>query len=86
MLFRSRTVTTIQPDGYARWYHVGEKAAGKTVTVQVPENAGFWVYDENGMVTASSVLWPNNLTAELTEGGLIVFAGDPGAKFQLTFA
>ena len=61
-------------------------AAGKTVTVQVPENAGFWVYDENGMVTASSVLWPNNLTAELTEGGLIVFAGDPGAKFQLTFA
>ena len=82
----NQTVTTIQPDGYARWYHVGEKAAGKTVTVQVPENAGFWVYDENGMVTASSVLWPNNLTAELTEGGLIVFAGDPGAKFQLTFA
>ncbi|MFR1617797.1 MAG: serine hydrolase domain-containing protein, partial [Dysosmobacter welbionis] len=45
--------TTIQADGYARWYQVGD-AAGKTMTVQVPENSGFWVYDGNGQVTASS--------------------------------
>lgn len=75
--------TTIQNDGYARWYQVGE-AAGKTMKVQVPEDAGFWVYDGAGQVTASSVLW-DDTSAELPEGGMIVFAGDPGARFHLSF-
>ena len=75
--------TTVQDDGYARWYHVG-KAAGKTMAVQLPENAGFWVYDGNGQVTASSVLW-DDVSAVLPEDGLIVFAGAPGARFQLSF-
>ena len=75
--------TTIQADGYARWYQVGD-AAGKTMTVQVPENSGFWVYDGNGQVTASSVLW-GDTTVTLPEDGTIVFAGDPGARFHLRF-
>ena len=75
--------TTIQADGYARWYQVGD-AAGKTMTVQVPENSGFWVYDGNGQVTASSVLW-GDPTVTLPEDGTIVFAGDPGARFHLRF-
>ena len=75
--------TTVQPDGYARWYQVGD-AAGKTMTVQVPENSGFWVYDGNGQVTASSVLW-GDTTVTLPEDGTIVFAGDPGARFHLRF-
>ena len=75
--------TTIQADGYARWYQAGA-AAGKTMTVQVPENSGFWVYDGNGQVTASSVLW-GDTTVTLPEDGTIVFAGDPGARFHLRF-
>ena len=75
--------STIQPDGYARWYQVGS-AAGKAMTVQVPENAGFWVYDGAGQLTASSVLW-GDTTVTLPEGGTIVFAGDPGARFHLRF-
>ena len=75
--------TTVQADGYARWYQVGD-AAGKTMTVQVPENSGFWVYDGNGQVTASSVLW-GDTTVTLPEDGTIVFAGDPGARFHLRF-
>ena len=59
-------------------------AAGKTMTVQVPENSGFWVYDGNGQVTASSVLW-GDTTVTLPEDGTIVFAGDPGARFHLRF-
>lgn len=74
---------TIQADGYARWYHVG-KAAGKTMTVRLPENAGFWVYDADGQVTASSVLWDDTF-ALLPEDGLIVFAGESGTRFHLTF-
>lgn len=76
--------TTVQEDGYARWYAVGGSAAGKTMTVTLPEDAGFWVYDAAGQVTASSVLW-GDTSAVLPEGGLIVFAGDPGARFHLSF-
>ena len=75
---------TIQPDGYARWYHVGDSAAGKTMMVQMPEEAGFWVYDGDFKVTASSVLGDGN-TVTLPESGLIVFAGNPGGRFSLTF-
>ena len=80
----NRARCTIQSDGYARWYGVGENAAGKTMTVQLQENAGFWVYDGDMKLTASSVLW-NDRSAELPEVGLLVFAGDPGAVFQLAF-
>lgn len=76
---------SILPDGYARWYHVGSTAAGKTMTVRVPENAGFWVYGEKGAVTASSVLWGDD-SAVLPKDGVVVFAGDPGATFDLTFS
>ena len=76
--------TTVQEDGYARWYTVGDSAAGKTMTVQLPKDAGFWVYDAAGQVTASSVLW-NDTSVVLPEDGVLVFAGDPGARFHLSF-
>ena len=76
---------TIQPDGYARWYQIGPSAAGKTMAVQMPEDAGFWVYSPQGAITASSVLW-GSTSAKLEEGGYAVFAGDPGARFTLTFS
>lgn len=76
--------TTVGEAGYARWYQVGD-AAGSTMTVQLPENAGFWVYDASGAVTASSVLW-DETSAVLPEGGMVVFAGDPGARFHLRFS
>lgn len=75
--------STIQDDGWARWYQV-DGAAGKTMTVQVPSEGGFWVYDVKGQLTASSVLWGDTAT-ELPEGGFLVFAGAPGARFHLTF-
>ena len=75
--------STVQADGYARWYLVGQHA-GTAMTVQVPENAGFWVYDGSGQVTASSVLW-GDTTAVLPQDGFVVFAGDPGARFRLSF-
>jgi hypothetical protein len=79
-----KAACTIQPDGYARWYKIGENANGKTMTVQMPKDAGFWVYDAKGAITASSVLWDDD-SAKLAKGGLIAFAGDPGARFELTF-
>lgn len=81
----NRAACTIQPDGYTRWYKIGSNAAGKTMTVQMPENAGFWIYDDRGGLVASSVLW-GDTAAELPPEGLIAFAGDPGARFQLAFS
>ena len=75
--------STVQENSYARWYRVGGNA-GKSMTVRVPEDAGFWVYDTDGQVTASSVLW-GDTRAELPQDGFVVFAGDPGARFHLSF-
>lgn len=81
---KSGAYATIQPSGYARWFKVGN-AAEKAMKVTFPENSGFYVFDGSGALTASSLLW-GDTSAKLPEGGLIVFAGDPGARFQLEFA
>ena len=75
---------TVGQEGWAKWYHVGD-TAGRTMTVQLPEDGGFWVYDGQGQLTASSVLW-GDTSAVLPEGGMVVFAGDSGARFHLRFA
>ena len=75
--------STIQADGYARWYEVGA-AAGMTMSVTLPEEAGFYVYHADGSVAASSVMY-GDASVALPEGGYIVFIGDPGARFHLSF-
>ena len=75
---------TIQPDGGARWHTVGE-AAGKTMTVTVPDNGGFCVYNADMTLAASSWIY-GDTEAVLPEGGLIVFAGDPGARFLVSMS
>lgn len=75
--------STIQPDGYVRWYEVGPQA-GTTMSVAMPQNAGFYVYHADGTVAASSVLYGDH-SVTLPEGGLVAFMGMPGDRFQLTF-
>ncbi|WP_040660222.1 serine hydrolase domain-containing protein [Oscillibacter ruminantium] len=81
---KSGAYSTIQSTGYARWYKVGA-AAGKTMAVTFPEDAGFYVYNGDGTLAASSLLW-GDTSVKLPEGGMIVFAGDSGARFQINFA
>ena len=75
---------TIQPDGGARWHTAGE-AAGKAMTVTVPENSGFCVYNADMTLAASSWIY-GDTEVVLPEGGLIVFAGDPGARFTIALS
>ncbi len=77
-----KSICTIQPDGYARWYTTGE-AAGSLMHVSLPENGAFCVYDANFQMVASSWTY-GDTSVTLPENGLIVFAGDCGARFQLT--
>ncbi len=72
---------TIQPKGHAVWLKVG-KSAGSTMSVELPKNGGFTVYDVNGMPVESSVATGNN-TAVLPEDGFIVFSGDAGEVFKI---
>ena len=75
--------STIQADGYARWYQIGAGAAGKALSVEVPENGGFAVYDASGANVAASWAW-GDTSAVLPEGGWVVFAGEPGTRFVLS--
>ena len=78
------SLCTIQPEGHARWYSIGS-CAGQTMTVAVPENAGFCVYDANMLMTASSYAY-GDTAVTLPEGGYIVYAGVPGARFEITMS
>lgn len=73
---------TIAPDGYARWYRVGA-AAGMTLRVQSSGQGGFFIYDADGRLTASSSIWGDS-SAVLPEGGYVAFAGDVGVRFHLS--
>jgi CubicO group peptidase (beta-lactamase class C family) len=74
----------ITVDGYANWFKIGSKSAGRKIKVTVPEHASFTVYDdENQCINASFVT--NQTTVTLPEGGSIVFAGDPNALFKITY-
>lgn len=75
-------VCTIQPDGYARWYQIGKDSAEKTISVQVPQNAGFMIYDDKGVCVMNTVLMDSEKIT-LPEGGYLVFAGDIGAQFRI---
>lgn len=80
----SGSYCTIQPDGYARWYTAGAYA-GCTMAVNLPEGGGFTVYDAAGTPVASSAAW-GDTGAVLPKDGYVVFCGDAGDRFDLTFA
>lgn len=74
---------TVDPDN-ARWYRVGD-AAGKTMTVQVPTDGSFAVYDANMQIVASSwVFGDTNVT--LPADGWVVFAAGSTQRFDITMA
>ena len=74
----------IHEGGAARWFTAGE-AAGKTMTVTVPENGGFCVYNADMTLAASSWIY-GDTTVTLPEGGWMVFAGDAGSQFTIALS
>ena len=77
------SVYTIAPDGYAVWYRIAPADAGRTISVKLPEHGSFALY-EDGECREFSWVTGNN-TATLPQSGMIVFAGDPGATFEISF-
>ena len=76
-------ICTIQQNGYALWYSVGKGDAGKTMTVKLPPNGAFAVYDSSDCIYFSTV--SGNQPVILPAKGKIVFIGDlPGTRFYVT--
>lgn len=78
----ARSHLTIQPTGYNRWFSIPASLAGKTMTVQMPEETGFAVFDGSGKCLTQSAASGGN-TAKLPKGGIIVFCGEAGDRFSL---
>ncbi|MNJ40037.1 hypothetical protein D3C77_349220 [compost metagenome] len=78
----SRSYLTIQEKGHARWLSIPDAAVGKAMRVKVPNNGSFAVYNEQGVCVHFERV-SGNSTVELPKNGVIVFAGDKGAKFQI---
>lgn len=78
-----KSIVTIPPTGYARWYTISDKDGGKTVKVSMSPNASFAVYDDKGTCLYFSVIGGKDQVT-LPAGGSIVFAGDAGTKFEVS--
>ncbi|WP_340030161.1 serine hydrolase domain-containing protein [Paenibacillus sp. FSL H7-0940] len=78
-----RSATTIQTDGYAKWFSVPAAAKGKVMTVKLPAKGAFAVYDQTGICINHSVVSGKN-NVVLPENGRIVFAGEVGSKFEIS--
>ncbi|MDT9717469.1 serine hydrolase domain-containing protein [Paenibacillus sp. ClWae2A] len=78
-----QSVTTIQADGYAKWFSVPATVKGKVMTVEMPANGAFAVYDQNGVCINHTVVSGKNEVV-LPENGSIVFAGEVGSKFEIS--
>ncbi|SMF84802.1 CubicO group peptidase, beta-lactamase class C family [Paenibacillus uliginis N3/975] len=75
--------TTIDADGYAKWYSVPAAAKGKVMTVKMPSNGAFAVYNQAGTCINHTVVSGKNQVV-LPENGSIVFAGEVGSKFVIS--
>ncbi|WP_340029570.1 serine hydrolase domain-containing protein [Paenibacillus sp. FSL H7-0940] len=78
-----RSATTIQTDGYAKWFSVPAAAKGKVMTVKLPAKGAFAVYDQTGICINHTVVSGKNEVV-LPENGRIVFAGDVDSTFEIS--
>nr|WP_232540544.1 serine hydrolase domain-containing protein [Lysinibacillus fusiformis] len=78
-----QSATIIQADGHAKWFSVPATAKGKVMTVKLPANGAFAVYDQTGICINHSVVSGKN-DVVLPENGRIVFAGEAGSPFEIS--
>ncbi|MFJ7913992.1 MULTISPECIES: serine hydrolase domain-containing protein [unclassified Lysinibacillus] len=74
---------TLQESGHARWFTIPQTVAGKTMTVALPSQSSFAVYDEKGVCINFTVV-SDNKKVKLPKNGTVVFAGAPNSEFAIT--
>lgn len=78
-----QSLATLKADETVRWYTIPAEAVGKTMTVNLPDEAAYAVYDESGLCVSFSVVHGSG-EVTLPEDGSIAFIGDPGAVFTVS--
>ncbi|MDO5478960.1 MAG: hydrolase, partial [Clostridia bacterium] len=78
-----KSVCTILPDGYTRWFKSGE-AGGKKINAKINGNGMFALYDASGKNIYSSLRDSFEIT--IPENGYIAFSGEIGTVFEITLA
>ncbi len=76
------TTCTIEPDGFARYYRIGEQMGGRRMTVKIPDGAAYIVYDENDACVNFTSASGNNATV-LPANGKVAFIGKTGDGFEI---
>ncbi|MCR3758521.1 beta-lactamase family protein [Clostridium felsineum] len=75
---------TIDKNGYGKWYKIDNSEANKEITVDIPNNAAFIVYDSNENLVNDSLI-TGITTVKLPQNGKIVFLGSPKATFTVKY-
>lgn len=80
----SYSVSIDKKTGYAKWYKVGKKTAGKMMTATLGKNQKGMVavYDKNGVLVNNSYV-SGKTKVKLPKGGYAVFAGEKGTSFRV---
>lgn len=81
---RNRAKVTVPANGHAQWFTIPTEAAGKMMTVKLPKEGSFAVYEEEGKYPLNYSIVSGNNKVTLPKSGTIVFAGAPGSEFNIT--
>ncbi|WP_173617545.1 hypothetical protein [Brevibacillus sp. DP1.3A] len=63
---------------------IAAEAIGKTITVKLPKEGSFAVYDKEGEYPLNYSIVSGNNKVTLPKSGTMVFTGAPGSEFQVT--
>ncbi len=80
---KSKYTYKIGKDGYAKYYRVTAGSAGKVMSVKVPKNAAFMVYQKDGTYINNSYI-SGKKKITLPKNGYVVFVGKANAEFAVT--
>ncbi len=76
-----KSLCTILPDGYARWFKSGE-AKGKKISAELTGKGMFALFNSDGLCVYSSLSGQGE--AKVPENGYVLFAGEKGTVFNIT--
>ena len=78
------TMTINSKNGYAKWYKIGSKQAGKTMRLTLPKDKGAMVSVYNADKTLKlNTYISGTKTVKLPKNGYVVFTGDKGADIKV---
>ncbi len=82
---KSSFTVKIGKEGFAQWYKIDQASGKKKISVKLPKEASFTVYNEYGVMLSNSIINKES-TVTLPLKGYIVFAGKQDAEFAIKIA